>query len=172
MAAPLPATSPAPLRLEAGPAPAAAASDSVCLTYEERGRGRLPVRLASGVEATLALPRGTTLRNGDRLLASDGRVVAVLAAAEPLLEVAVGDAVLLARAAYHLGNRHVAVEVLGHGLRVARDAVLERMLRGLGLNPVEVDAPFDPEGGAYGRSHSHLGDTSRLAPVIHEYRRS
>jgi urease accessory protein len=165
-------TAPAPLRLEAGPDPTAAAADRVHLSYEERTRGRLPVRLASGVEATLALPRGSVLRHGDRLVASDGRVVEVIAAPEPLLEVQAGDAVLLARAAYHLGNRHVAVEVRDHGLRVVRDAVLERMLRGLGLDPVDVDAPFEPEGGAYGHSHGHLGDTNRLAPVIHEYRRS
>jgi urease accessory protein len=84
----------------------------------------------------------------------------------------VADDALLARAAYHLGNRHVAVELRAHGLRVARDAVLERLLRGLGLAPVCVDAPFEPEGGAYGHSHAHLGDAARLAPVIHEYRRS
>jgi urease accessory protein len=162
----------APLRLEACTGPVAPASDRVRLTYEERTRGRLPVRLESGAEATLALPRGSTLRHGDRLLADDGRVVEVLAAAEPLLEVSAADAVTLARAAYHLGNRHVAVEVRDRGLRVARDAVLERMLRGLGLDPVAVDAPFDPEGGAYGQSHSHVGDTNRLAPIIHEYRRS
>ena len=161
-----------PLRLEACSQPSAPASDRVRLTCEQRTRGRLPVRLESGLEATLALPRGGVLRHGDRLLADDGRIVEVLAAAEPLLEVAAADAVALARAAYHLGNRHVAVEVRDGGLRVARDAVLERLLRGLGLEPVAVDAPFDPEGGAYGQSHSHLGDTNRLAPVIHEYRRS
>jgi urease accessory protein len=164
--------SPSPLRIEAVAAAASAPSDSVSLTFEERARGRLLVRLDSGAEAAIALPRGAALRHGARLLASDGRVVEVRAAPEPLLQVAVADSALLARAAYHLGNRHVAVELCDRGLRVARDAVLERMLRGLGLEPVPIDAPFDPEGGAYGQAHSHLGNATRLAPVIHEYRRS
>ena len=161
-----------PLRVEARADREAIASDRVCMTFEERTRARLVVRLDSGVEAALALPRGTALRHGDRLLASDGRLVEVVAAREPLLQVETSDPVLLARTAYHLGNRHVAVEVSGGRLRVARDAVLERLLRGLGLEPVPVEAAFEPEGGAYGQAHAHLGDGSRLAPVIHEYRRS
>jgi len=163
---------PSPLRIEARADPAAPASDRVRMTFAERTRARLLVRLDSGVEAALALPRGAALRTGDRLLASDGRIVEVVAASEPLLQVAVTDAASLARAAYHLGNRHVAVELGDSTLRLARDAVLERLLRGLGLAPVPVDAPFEPEGGAYGQAHSHLGDTSRLTPVIHEYRRT
>ena len=168
----MPSASPVSLRIDAYADAAAVASDSVSLTFEERTRGRLPVRLDSGAEAAIALPRGAALRHGDRLRASDGRIIEVRAAPEALLHVAVADAALLARAAYHLGNRHVAVEVRAQGLRVARDAVLERMLRGLGLEPVTIDAPFHPEGGAYGHSHAHLGDAGGLAPVIHEYRRS
>jgi urease accessory protein len=160
------------LRIEARAARDAPVSDGVRLTFEERTRARLPVRLEGGAEAALALPRGAPLRHGDRLLASDGRVVEVLAAAEPLLHVAVPDAALLARAAYHLGNRHVAVELRPGALRVAADGVLERLLRGLGLEPVRVEAPFEPEGGAYGQAHAHAADAARLAPVIHEYRRS
>ncbi len=159
-----------PLRIEARAEPSAPASDHVRLPFEDRARSRLVVRLDSGAEAALQLPRGAALRHGDRLLASDGRVVEVLAAPEPLLDVAVADPGQLARAAYHLGNRHVAVELRERGLRVARDAVLERMLRGLGLDPVPVDAPFEPEGGAYGQAHAHHADVGRLAPVIHEYR--
>jgi urease accessory protein len=162
----------AALLIEARAPAGAIASDRVRLAFEERTRARLVVRLDSGVEAALALPRGATLRHGDRLLASDGRVVEVVAAPEPLLHVEVADPALLARAAYHLGNRHVAVELRGGALRVARDAVLERLLQGLGLEPVAVDAPFEPEGGAYGQAHAHHGDASRLAPVIHEYRRT
>lgn len=160
------------LRIEARAAPDAPVADRVRLTFEERTRGRLPVRLESGAGAALALPRGAPLRHGDRLLASDGRVIEVLAAAEPLLHVTVTDATLLARAAYHLGNRHVAVELRTGTIRVADDSVLERLLRGLGLEPTRVDAPFEPEGGAYGQAHTHLGDAGGLAPVIHEYRRS
>jgi urease accessory protein len=158
------------LRIEAHADSAAIATDRVRMAFEERTRARLVVRLDSGAEAAVALPRGTALRHGDRLLASDGRVVEVVAAPEPLLHAAVADPALLARAAYHLGNRHVAIELRSGALRVARDAVLERLLRGLGLEPVPVDAPFEPESGAYGQAHAHLGDTSRLAPVIHEYR--
>ena len=165
-------TSSAPLRIESRADPRAVATDYVQLTYEQRTRGRLVARLGSGAEAAFALPRGATLHHGDRLLATDGRVVEVRASAEPLLEVAVADATRLARAAYHLGNRHVAVELRTGALRVAQDAVLERLLQGLGLAPSRVEAPFEPEGGAYGAAHSHLGATSNLAPVIHEYRRT
>ena len=168
----MPSTPPAPLRIEAFADASATVSDRVRLTSEERARGRFVARLESGVEAAIALPRGATLRHGDRLRASDGRTVEVLAAPERLLHVDVADASALARAAYHLGNRHVAVELRPGGLRVARDAVLERMLRGLGLEPTPIDAPFDPEGGAYGQAHAHPGDAGRLAPVIHEYRRT
>ena len=164
--------SPAPLRIDAAAAAGTAASDGLRLTFEERTRGRLLARLDSGAEVAIALPRGAALRDGERLLASDGRVVEVRAAPEPLLHVDVADTALLARAAYHLGNRHVAVELRERGLRVARDPVLERLLRGLGLEPVPIDAPFDPERGAYGQAHTHLGDAGRLTPVIHEYRRS
>jgi len=167
----MPSAATVSLHIEAFAPAAAAATDSVMLTFEERVRCRRPVRLDSGAEAAIALPRGAALRHGDRLLGSDGRVVEVRAAPESLLHVEIANAALLARAAYHLGNRHVAVEVRGNALRVARDAVLEGMLRGLGLEPVAVEAPFEPEGGAYGHTHAHLGDAGRQAPVIHEYRR-
>ena len=160
------------LRISSRAAAGAMPTDCVHLSYEERTRNRLPVRLESGVEAAIDLGRGSTLRPGECLLASDGRIVEVRAALEPLLHVAVDDPLTLARAAYHLGNRHVAVELRPGSLRVGDDNVLERLLRGLGLDPIRVDAPFEPEGGAYGHSHTHLGDTNRLAPVIHEYRRT
>ena len=161
----------APLRLEPATDPAGAVSDRVCLTYEQRTRSRLLARLASGAAAAIVLPRGTRLRGGDHLRADDGLLVEVVAAAEPLLEARIDDPVQLARAAYHLGNRHVAVEICQGAVRIAHDPVLERMLRTLGLDPRPVDGPFEPEGGAYGHSHAHAGDSGRLAPVIHEYRR-
>jgi urease accessory protein len=167
----VPPTAPT-LRIEAHAAPGSTATDRVRLTFEARARCRMPLRLDSGAEAILALARGAALRHGDLLVASDGRVVEVLAAAEPLLHVEVPEAALLARAAYHLGNRHVAVELRTQALRVLRDPVLEGMLRGLGLAPQAVEAPFQPESGAYGEAHTHAGDAARLAPVIHEYRRS
>jgi len=168
----MPDAAPALLRIASRADAGAAPSDRVRLTYEERMRTRLLARLESGLEATIDLARGSVLKPGDCLLASDGRIVEVCPALEPLLHVAVADPLTLARAAYHLGNRHVAVELRPEALRVGDDGVLERLLRGLGLEPVRIEAPFAPEGGAYGHSHTHLGDTNRLAPVIHEYRRS
>ncbi len=109
----------------------------------------------SGEEVGLMLPRGTVLRGGDRLQVSDGRLVEVVAAPEQVSIVRSGDARTLARAAYHLGNRHVAVQLTSDSLRFLRDHVLDDMLRGLGLK-VEADVlPFEPEAGAYSTSHSH-----------------
>ncbi len=161
-----------PLRLKPSSDPSAAVADRLCLTYEQRTRSRLLVRLDSGAEAAVVLPRGTHLRDGDRLQAEDGRVVVVVAARESLLEARIDDATRLARAAYHLGNRHVAVQICDGALRISDDTVLERMLANLDLAPFRIDAPFEPEGGAYGHSHAHTADSARLAPIIHEYRRS
>ncbi len=161
-----------PLRLEPVTNATGTASDRISLTYEERTRSRLLAQLESGTEAAVVLPRGMRLRGGDRLQAPDGAIVEVIAAIEPLLEARIGDATQLARAAYHLGNRHVAIEIREGMLRIAYDAVLARMLSNLGLDSSQVDAPFEPEGGAYGHSHAHAADGARLAPVIHEYRRS
>ena len=161
-----------PLRLEPATNATGAIWDRACMTYVERTRSRLLVRLESGIEAAVVLPRGTRLQGGDRLQSTDGTIVLVIAAIESLLEARIDDASQLARAAYHLGNRHVAVQIQDGALRIAYDAVLERMLLNLGLSPSRVDAPFEPEGGAYGHSHAHAGEGARLAPVIHEYRRS
>ncbi|MBS0392975.1 MAG: urease accessory protein UreE [Proteobacteria bacterium] len=160
----------APLRIEARAEPGATAADWVRLGFAERCRSRLVARLDGGAEVAIALPRGAPLRHGDRLVTTDGRIIEVVAVPEPLLHVESSDPRLLARAAYHLGNRHVAVEVGNHALRVLADAVIERLLRGLGLEPQRLDAPFEPEHGAYGEAHRHDGDTARIAPVIHEFR--
>lgn len=162
-------SSSSPLRLEAAPEGAGPPTDAIRLTYEQRLRTRLAAHLESGTEVTLVRPRGTTLRIGERLIAADGRIVEVLAAPEALLEVHTSDPVLLARAAYHLGNRHVAVEVRAQSLRTVRDPVLAPLLARLGLAPSAIDAPFDPEGGAYGHSHA-LAPERGAAPIIHEFR--
>jgi urease accessory protein len=128
------------------------------LTFDLRQRSRLLATLDSGEEIGLTLPRGTVLRGGDRLQASDGRVVEVVAAPEQVSIVRTADARQLARAAYHLGNRHVAVQVTSDSLRFLRDHVLDEMLRGQGLL-VESDVlPFEPEGGAYSSHHGHSHD--------------
>ncbi|TLD47123.1 MAG: Urease accessory protein UreE 1 [Accumulibacter sp.] len=130
-------------------------SDHLVLPYDARCRSRQRVRLVGGEEMGYVLPAGTVLRHGDRLLAGDGRVVEVAAAPEELLEVRARDSLQLTRAAYHLGNRHVPVQ-LGDGfLRLQLDHVLGDMLRRLACSVSEVVAPFDPEGGAYGAAHGH-----------------
>ena len=150
------------------------ATEHLVLPFELRCKNRLRTQLASGEEAGLFLERGTVLRAGERLLANDGRVVEVVAAPEAVMEVRSGDALLLARAAYHLGNRHVAVELKPGLVRFARDHVLGEMVRGLGLGVVENEAPFDPERGAYGshgghaHSHGHSADGEGRGPRIHD----
>lgn len=130
--------------------------DSVTLTFERRQRTRARVRLDGGGEAAILLPRGEVLRGGERLRSRCGRVVEMRAADENLSHVAVADAAALARAAYHLGNRHVAVQVGPGWLRYAHDHVLDDLVRGLGLPVRTCSAPFEPEAGAYaGHSHAH-----------------
>src|SRR5690554_5191664 len=113
--------------------PGVESHDTLTLPFEARQKSRLLVRLDSGAEAGVFLPRGTVLRDGDRLLADDGRVVLVRAAAEPVSVVRTADALLFARACYHLGNRHVALQIESGELRYLRDHVLDDLVRGLGL---------------------------------------
>lgn len=135
----------------------AAASDTLSLPFDLRCKTRWMVTLASGREALLMLPRGRIMRGGDQLVAPDGTRVNVQAAPEQLAHVTVApgpeQAKALARVAYHLGNRHVAVEVGEGYLRMASDAVLENMVRGLGAQVGTVQAAFEPEGGAYSGGH-------------------
>ena len=150
----------------------AIATEELLLPFEARCKSRLRTRLASGEECGLFLDRGTVLRGGDRLAANDGRVVEVVAAPEALCEAVSGDPLLLLRAAYHLGNRHVAVEIGPGRLRFARDAVLAEMVRGLGLPVKDVEAPFEPESGAYaGHAHpqGHSADGEERGPRIHDH---
>jgi urease accessory protein len=146
----------------------AAATDALVLDFDGRTKSRLRTRLASGEDVGLFLPRGTILRGGDTLEGSDGRVVAVQSAPEQLLEARCADARELARAAYHLGNRHVAVEVGDGWLRIQADHVLETMLRGLKAEVVSLLAPFEPEAGAYapGHHHSERGATEAKIHVM------
>ena len=100
------------------------------------------------------LPRGTVMRGGDRLVSETGRVIEVAAAPEPVSTVRSDSAQALARVAYHLGNRHVRVQVAAGWLRYLSDHVLDDMVRGLGLDPETETTPFEPEAGAYG-DHVH-----------------
>ena len=125
------------------------------LAFDQRQKSRLRARLASGEEVALLLPRGTLLRGGDLVGASDGRVIEVVAEPERVLHVECASPVELARCAYHLGNRHVPVQ-LGEGwLRIAADHVLAEMLAKLGARVTPIEAPFEPEAGAYSGGHHH-----------------
>lgn len=139
------------------------AAEQLVLPFELRQKSRLRARLASGLEVGLFLERGTVLRGGDLLLADDGTVIEVVAARETVSTVHEAGAARLARAGYHLGNRHVPVEIGAGWLRYRHDHVLDDMVRGLGSPVVVEQAPFEPESGAYGahghsHSHEHGGD--------------
>lgn len=131
------------------------ASDSVVLPYERRERPRQRVVLESGREAGVVLPRGTVMRGGDRLASSCGITACVVAAPEPVSTVHRHDPRELARIAYHLGNRHVALEVGAGWVRYLRDHVLDDMVRGLGAEVHHEIAPFEPEAGAYASASTH-----------------
>ena len=159
------------------------ATDSVALSYDARKRSRLRLTLASGREAGIFLERGEHLQGGDRLITEDGgTVVEILAAPEKLIEAVADSPLRFARAAYHLGNRHVPVQILpteaGGRLRFQADHVLADMIRGLGCAVAEIEAPFQPEAGAYGGGHHHHGDDlhdpghgpHRSVPRIHEFK--
>src|SRR5688572_613530 len=127
------------------------------LTCEQRRRARVRTALPDGTPVGLMLERGRALKDGDLLRSEDGQVVArVRAAPEHLSRVATADPHLLARAAYHLGNRHVALELGPGRLSYPHDHVLDAMCRELGLSVEEVIAPFEPETGGYGHGHQHV----------------
>lgn len=128
------------------------ADDRLVLPFDVRSRSRFRARLASGEEVGVILQRGEVLRGGDLLLADDGRIVEVGAAQESVTTLKSVDARGLVRAAYHLGNRHVALQVGEGWLRYRHDHVLDDMVRGLGLQATPEQAPFEPEAGAY---HAH-----------------
>ena len=126
------------------------------LPFEIRQKSRFKAKLTSGEDIGVLLPRGEILRGGDLVTTSDGRIIEVIAQPESVLHVTCATAAALAKTAYHLGNRHVAVEVGDGYLRLADDHVLERMLEGLGAKVSRTLAPFEPEAGAYGGAgHEH-----------------
>jgi len=155
--------------------PKAVATERLELTFDTRCKSRLRTQLQNGEACGLFLERGTVLRGGDKLLANDGRVVEVVAAPERLMEAVSGETLLITKAAYHLGNRHVAVHLLPGKLRFVADHVLGEMVRGLGLKVNEVEAPFEPESGAYGsfgshpHPHGHSTDGEGRGPRIHDH---
>jgi urease accessory protein len=139
-----------------------APADSVVLDFDERYRRRFVMTGVGGLAFLLDLPEAAMLRGGDGLKLEDGRIVEVVAAPEPLAEIRAADALGLMRVAWHLGNRHLAVELMPKALRIRRDAIIEEMAKGLGASVIALEAPFNPEGGAYVKAeeaaHGHGHD--------------
>ena len=132
------------------------------LDWDVRQKSRFDATDSSGRALGIFLPRGTVVRGGDVLVAEDGSLIKVLAAAQPVLVVTVctehGSPFDLTRAAYHLGNRHVPIELKPDHLKIEPDHVLADMLRAMHLTVREASVAFEPEGGAYsttGHGHSH-----------------
>jgi urease accessory protein len=131
-------------------------ADTVVLEFDDRHRRRMAMTGTRGLEFLLDLPETVALRGGDALVLEDGRLVEVVAAPEPLIELRGVDPRKMVRLAWHLGNRHLPVQIAGKHLRIRRDHVIEEMVKGLGASVVEIEAPFDPEGGAYvSAGHDH-----------------
>lgn len=142
----------------------AAVVDRVVLDYDDRHRRRLAMEGVEGTAFLLDLAEAVPLVSDSGLELEDGRVVMVVAAAEPLAEIRTSDPNHMVRVAWHLGNRHLPTQIMGTRLRIRRDHVIEDMVRGLGARVTAIEAPFDPEGGAYGHGtvtghdHGHSHD--------------
>ena len=125
------------------------------LAYGERVKSRLATMSVDGQAVAILLPRGSVLRDGALLAGDDGALARIEAAPEPVIRVTADDPLALLRAVYHLANRHVPAQLaIDHAL-IEPDAVLEAMLRGLGVHVEHIEAPFHPEGGAYHGEHHH-----------------
>jgi urease accessory protein len=126
-----------------------APADTVVLDFDDRHRRRMAMTGTRGLEFLLDLENAVALRGGDALVLEDSRLIEVVAAPEPLLEIRGNDPQHLVRVAWHLGNRHLPTQIMPRGLRIRRDHVIAAMVKGLGARVIEIEAPFDPEGGAY-----------------------
>jgi urease accessory protein len=125
----------------------------VLIDSDYRHRRRIMLRTEDGDELLLDLPQTTQLKEGDGLHLDDGGIVRVCARPEPLLEIHAHDEGSLVRIAWHLGNRHLPVQFVGERIRVHADHVIEDMVAGLGGHVERIEAPFDPEAGAYAAGH-------------------
>lgn len=138
-----------------------APSDTVVLDYDARHRRRIMLQTVHKIEFLLDLAEASLLRGGDALVLEDKRLIEIVAAPEPLTEIVCARPQDLARMAWHLGNRHLPVEIRDKRIRIRRDAVIGEMLAGLGVDLIDIEAPFEPEGGAYAPSDSNHHYTSR-----------
>ncbi|MGA7806249.1 urease accessory protein UreE [Bradyrhizobium sp.] len=134
-----------------------APADTVVLDFDDRHRRRMAMTGTRGLQFVLDLENAIALRSGDALVLEDARLVEVVAAPEPLAEIRGADPHHLIRLAWHLGNRHLPTQLMPKALRIRRDHVIEAMVKGLGARVIEIEAPFDPEGGAYaGAAPGHV----------------
>ncbi|WP_299870887.1 urease accessory protein UreE [uncultured Cocleimonas sp.] len=134
---------------------------SLTLGKDQREKSRLKVTLDDGREGGLFFDKGTSFQDGDLIISADGEtLVEIKAAAETVSMVHCDDPLLLAKACYHLGNRHIPLQIDATELRYQHDHVLDEMVRGFGLTVTTEQAPFEPESGAYsgGGHHHHSGD--------------
>ena len=146
---------------------------SVELDWDVRGKSRFDAQDSTGRRLGVFLPRGSTVRGGDVLVAEDGSLIVVRAAPQPVLVVRAcaehGSPFDLMRAAYHLGNRHVALELTPDHLKLEPDPVLAEMLRRQHLIVTEANEAFEPEGGAYGTGGSHRHDHGHVHDHAHDH---
>lgn len=147
---------------------------TVELDWDVRQKSRFDTTDSQGRQLGVFLPRGTVVRGGDVLVAEDGSLVKVIAAPQPVLVITHcsehGTPFDLMRAAYHLGNRHVPIELKPDHLKIEPDHVLAGMLRAMHLIVREAEAAFEPEGGAYGAhggGHGHAHGAAPVGPVLH-----
>ena len=132
--------------------------DRVLIDFDRRHRRRILLATEGGREVLLDLPLPARLRDGDGLQLDIGGVVRVCAKPEPLLEIHAHDEGELVRIAWHLGNRHLPVQLFRDRIRIRADHVIEEMVKGLGGHVDTIEAPFDPEAGAYAGGHQHHHD--------------
>ena len=144
--------------LPAGKWDASKQIDRVLIDFDRRHRRRILLTTETGHELLLDLPQAARLRDGDGLQLEDGGIVRVEARPEPLAEIHAHDEAELVRIAWHLGNRHLPVQLIGDRIRIRRDHVIEDMVEGLGGHVEQIEAPFDPEAGAYAGGHHHHHD--------------
>jgi urease accessory protein len=133
-------------------------SDSVLIDFDRRHRRRIVLQTEAGSDVLIDLPHAVRLRDGDGLALEDGQIIRVVAKPEPLLEIHAHGPAELVRIAWHLGNRHLPVQLLGDRIRIRADHVIADMVHQLGGHAHAIEAPFDPEGGAYAGGHSHSHD--------------
>lgn len=142
-------------KLDPEQATTAAHLDTLVLPYDLRKRGRLKAVTAGGREVGLFLERGKVLASGDRLRARSGEIIGICSAPEPVITATAADDLTFARICYHLGNRHVPLQIGTRWLRLQPDHVLEALIRSYGLEVIAEEAPFEPENGAYGEHGGH-----------------